>query len=75
MRINGREWPPDPAPKPPPIPEMWLVMLLAVGSPMAAWLLDWLGYNWGRAVWPGGWLIGATVMLGSAFIRQQRTPK
>jgi len=78
VRINGREWPPDPIqptepkPKKPQPPEALLFFVLVFGSPLAAWLAAWLGLTWARAIWPAGWLGALFVVVFAAITRQGR---
>lgn len=84
MRVNGREWPPEPImpgePKKAPVPESWLVVFLIPGAPLIAWIFAMLAPDgdhrqWALLAWPVGWLVALIVTLVSVYARDERDAK
>lgn len=75
MNVTSRDWPPDPTPKPPP-PNLRIVimlltmMLLVLGSPLAAWLVAALPGDqpWAPVIVPAGLFLALLVFLAGAYL-------
>jgi hypothetical protein len=82
VRVNGREWPPDPVTpgerKKKSPPESWLVVFLLPGAPLITWILAMLAPDgnhrqWALLAWPVGWLVALIVTLVSIYVRERDT--
>jgi hypothetical protein len=75
MNITSRDWPPDPQPKPGPPNRRVAVMLLTIlllllGSPLAAWLVAALPGDqpWAPVIVPGCWFTALLVFLAGSYL-------
>lgn len=77
--MRYRDWPPPSTdPYKPPVPDIMVEVLIAVGlfvlSPLASWFVAAVPgqHPWAATLWPAGWALTAIVVLVGVYIRGRR---